>query len=364
MHIEKYIYELLYEHDCVIIPQLGGFVTNYREAIIDVSRQEFSAPARIVSFNANLNQNDGLLINFIAGREKIEYKEIAEQVELFARQTMLAIKEGKKLEFDNLGYLWSEDGRIRFEPQLKQNFLQDSYGLGTFNYPLLKTHKKTKPLRPQVAVVEADSVSKADIENSNAYVYRRSWLIGIPAAAALIAVVVFSFTRDKAFERRIDQANFNPVQISEQSSKPTHEKTVDNSSEHSVVKTEDVNTKPISEVDTEEIVTETIPETVEDGVVSPEEEVVVIETPPEPIKAEINANNRYFVIAGSFNVKANAESLKVTLQNMGFEARVHDTGVGMYRVSVKAFSDMQSAINELQSLRNSSSNPDLWVLYI
>ena len=33
--LDKYISELLFDYDCVIVPQLGGFVTNYKPAYFD-----------------------------------------------------------------------------------------------------------------------------------------------------------------------------------------------------------------------------------------------------------------------------------------------------------------------------------------
>ncbi|MFN2430356.1 MAG: hypothetical protein ABR574_10085, partial [Cryomorphaceae bacterium] len=36
--LDQYINELLYDYDCVILPQLGGFVTNYKPAQIDEAK--------------------------------------------------------------------------------------------------------------------------------------------------------------------------------------------------------------------------------------------------------------------------------------------------------------------------------------
>ena len=67
MLIEKYICDLLYEHDCVIIPSLGGFVTNYRKAGIDLKTMGFASSKDFSLME--LNNNDGLLINHIAKAE-------------------------------------------------------------------------------------------------------------------------------------------------------------------------------------------------------------------------------------------------------------------------------------------------------
>lgn len=367
MVIEKYISELLYKHDCVIIPGLGGFVANYRKAGIDLHKQEFYPPARILAFNSELNKNDGLLINYISKCENISYEKVANQIDLFAKQTLFTINEGKKIELINLGTLWSEEGRIQFEPEMKQNFLLDSYGLSSFNYPILKDQKKPKIIRTsRIEEIKESTSNSSEKETEKVRLskgtYRRSWLIGIPTAAALIAVVVFSFTRDKAFEHRINQANFNPVVVNEQ---PNSNKTPIKD------QTKTIEEAPAIITNTEDAIAETEIEPTSEQTaeiiepeITPEPETV---TQPEPQKIEIPANtdnNRYYVIAGSFGYADNANVCKNRLQESGYPAKVHNSGNGKFRVSLMAFPNMQDAINELESLRNSSGNPDLWVLYM
>jgi hypothetical protein len=38
MELNKYISDLLRKHNCVIVPDFGGFVANYRSAVIDKVR--------------------------------------------------------------------------------------------------------------------------------------------------------------------------------------------------------------------------------------------------------------------------------------------------------------------------------------
>ena len=44
MKIEEHISELLFEHDCVIVPDFGGFVCNYAPARIDPVKHLFEPP--------------------------------------------------------------------------------------------------------------------------------------------------------------------------------------------------------------------------------------------------------------------------------------------------------------------------------
>ena len=69
--LEKHITALFRKHDCVIVPDFGGFLLNYRSSRI--SDNEILPPGKLTGFNRSLTSNDGLLANAIAQREKISY---------------------------------------------------------------------------------------------------------------------------------------------------------------------------------------------------------------------------------------------------------------------------------------------------
>ena len=81
MKIEQCISELLYRYDCVIVPGLGGFVANYKSATIQPIQNTFSPPSKSISFNKNLNNNDGLLANFIAQQEAFGFDDASKKIE-------------------------------------------------------------------------------------------------------------------------------------------------------------------------------------------------------------------------------------------------------------------------------------------
>ena len=64
--VEYYISELLFLHDCVIIPNFGGFVGNPKSAKLNKITGVLSPPSKQILFNANLKTNDGLLITHIS----------------------------------------------------------------------------------------------------------------------------------------------------------------------------------------------------------------------------------------------------------------------------------------------------------
>ena len=73
MNLATHISYLLKFHECVIIPEFGGFVSNYKPAQFDSIRNTFIPPGKEIIFNSKINKNDGLLINYLVDVEKIGY---------------------------------------------------------------------------------------------------------------------------------------------------------------------------------------------------------------------------------------------------------------------------------------------------
>ena len=57
--LNLHISRLLLEHNCVIVPDLGGFVTQYCPAHFDEVAGSFVAPSYQVGFNPLLQTDDG-----------------------------------------------------------------------------------------------------------------------------------------------------------------------------------------------------------------------------------------------------------------------------------------------------------------
>ena len=103
MDITAFIRELLFGHDCVIVPGFGGFIGNYTPARIDKSSGTFYPPVKQISFNRNLNHNDGLLVGRISGSADINYGDARNMVEEFVAEIRRKLEKGEKVVFDNIG---------------------------------------------------------------------------------------------------------------------------------------------------------------------------------------------------------------------------------------------------------------------
>ncbi|MFT7589148.1 MAG: hypothetical protein ACI959_001363 [Limisphaerales bacterium] len=133
MNMDTRVRELLFTHNCVIIPGLGGFVAEYRPARVHPGNNEFSPPGKAIAFNPRLDRNDGVLANELAALESISFAEAELKVRQFAEQCSKTLKSDRSLRFDGVGKLVLEDQDIiRFIPEESTNFLEDSFGLRTF----------------------------------------------------------------------------------------------------------------------------------------------------------------------------------------------------------------------------------------
>src|SRR5580693_10165262 len=136
--VDKHISELLYEHDCVIVPDFGGFVANYASAKIHPTQHNFTPPSKNIVFNKNLKNNDGLLANHIVTTENTNYPEAIKYINHFVENTNSQLREGTKVKVDEVGTLFLDVERnIQFKPSTT-NYLLEAFGLAEFQSPAIK----------------------------------------------------------------------------------------------------------------------------------------------------------------------------------------------------------------------------------
>ena len=80
MQINRYIQELLYQHECVTIPHFGAFLTRSFQAKVSAQGQ-FSPPRKEVNFNQLLTANDGVLAHYYAQKESVSYEQALRVIE-------------------------------------------------------------------------------------------------------------------------------------------------------------------------------------------------------------------------------------------------------------------------------------------
>jgi hypothetical protein len=139
MKIELYIAQLLYRYQCVTVPGLGAFLTEIQSAQLNESSNSFSPPKKMISFNTNLKNNDGLLANHIAQAEKTSYEYAVSAIQFEVFNWKKALEENGLYSIKNVGDLClNADSNIIFTPYDQTNYLTNSFGLSPFVSPLVK----------------------------------------------------------------------------------------------------------------------------------------------------------------------------------------------------------------------------------
>jgi nucleoid DNA-binding protein len=121
-NVELYIGELLFEHDCVIIPSFGGFVARAASANFAKTGNILLPPSKSIVFNKNLANNDGLLAGYIMQKENASYQQATSVIENFVNQCKQQLETQKRFEISGLGVLYkSAENVILFEQDISCN---------------------------------------------------------------------------------------------------------------------------------------------------------------------------------------------------------------------------------------------------
>lgn len=128
MELSKYILDLLYRYELVIIPDLGGLLVKPLSAQIDERTHTFSPPSKRLGFNAQLTENDGLLANHIASVDKVPYETALNFIK-FEVKNLLETLQNNDVVLDNIGtFSLNTEGNLLFDPNPDANFLTESFG--------------------------------------------------------------------------------------------------------------------------------------------------------------------------------------------------------------------------------------------
>ncbi len=129
MILEKYISTLLYNHDCVVVPEFGAFIAQKTNSAFLQETSTFCPPSKQLVFNPSLTKNDGLLIQHIALGEKLSFEKAKEEVESGVQFWKNHLRNNTVLSLHNLGtFAQDEKGFLSFTSS-NENFLLDSFGL-------------------------------------------------------------------------------------------------------------------------------------------------------------------------------------------------------------------------------------------
>lgn len=163
IELERHIEILLLNNDCVIVPDLGGFMAHYSEAHYDDRDQMFLPPMRTLGFNPALKMNDSLLAQSYIEAYDISYPEAILRIEDEVSELRQHIENEGSYELNDLGILkMNEYGNYEFEPCEAGILTPTLYGLSTVEMEPLANmtssfvEAKTRPIKIE-SILENDA---------------------------------------------------------------------------------------------------------------------------------------------------------------------------------------------------------------
>jgi hypothetical protein len=325
LKIKEYIKELLFTNQGVIIPGLGGFVSEYEPAAFDVNENKFLPPSKKIFFKAEYNYPDNLLSEFICKKEKISADEAKKQIEDFVKDCGLKLDNGIQIDFPGIGVISRLGKALSFKQSKETNLLTDSFGLQSI---------KAKPIEKNQQATKT-TVSSVKKKKS----YKKPILIS-SALLVLLVLIAFSWYITNGF------TNFN-LFIADSGIQNLQDKPND----YTPAKYLD----SIAKVDSiKALINESIDEKTD------LKDALFYEQPPkEDPKPKYSS---FHIVAGSFKRMENAEKFSSELKMKGYNPKIIQSGDTLFRIAIYTFTSETEALTELYKLRQSSDIKSVWIL--
>lgn len=314
MDTAKYIADLLYRYQCVVVPSFGAFLTQIKPAYLQADSNTFYPPSKTISFNPQLTSNDGLLVSHMAEMEKSSFEEVLENLKSQASSWSRTLRREGTLHLEPVGtFRRSEEGKLIFEPEDKTNFLTAAFGLSPVH------------ANPVTREVLKQEVSELEQRIPFAFTPERRESPGLSPYMKYAAIILLSLTTGLSIfsfnEARKEQEAHARIAAQEEVSKKIQEATFFGS-------------EPL---ELPSLTLEVSKKTVE---------------------------GRHHIIAGAFRVRENAEKKIRQLKREGFDARyIGENTYGLHQVAYGSYADPERALIALREIKQTVS-ADAWLLSI
>ena len=360
--LSGYIYELLHTHECVVVPELGGFIIRKKNAVIYVAQNLFAPPSKHLHFNAQLTHNDGLLAHHISKATGISYEKTMEDVSETVSEILYQLYKGKSVVFNNIGTISHQNGFFKFESSTESDIQDESYGLNSFIMPILHPTRERK--RPMTVRKERKKSQRSPIK-----AYRIAAVI-----AFLILGIGGYFLKTEPVQDYVKSSLYPQIHllIKDFFTEKQPVTVVDNtvvSEEQPVVSEE----QPVVSEE-QPVVSEGEEDTdiaaIEETEIVAQEEMFSEET-AAPTITNVSENNlmqpptvgQYYIIIGAFKNSKLAENLCKQMRDNGYHSTtILDIPASTYRrVSLQSFDNLTSAQKSLIEVQQKIQE-DAWVM--
>ena len=319
VQFELILFDLLVRHNCVIVPEFGGFVSKRVSSKIDFDKGLVIPPSKHLLFNKHLTTNDGLLLSDYAEKNAITYIQAEENLAKLVEGFQKTLSEGREVVFPRIGSLKrSSEGVFTFRQDKEFNLLADAFGLKELEFVTVKVERKLVPKNKQ----NVDDVAEVTIDIKS---IRRRKILKYAAAACLLPFMFYTFwipfKSDFFTSGLISIRDFNPF----------YKKEVGMYAPSTVVYKKQGTAESVQEIKAPEKTlsnpTVRIESSLPEKIIETPKEIQIVAAPVVKI-----AYSKQFIV-GCFSVKKNADNFLIKLQEDGFSPLLIDGGK-LQRVSL------------------------------
>jgi hypothetical protein len=357
--LDKHIEELLRNHDCVILPNFGGFITSKMPAFYNKFTSVFHPAKKKILFNKHLVFNDGLLATQVAEKKSMSVEEANQLLIQYKDDCFFRLNEEGRVEIEKVGVLFfDKEKNIQFQ-QSSTNFLKESFGLSALSLDKLK-EETVKPAAKLVAIARKEEVKvdrkavaivKPEKKASKNKNRKGAVLLPLILLPLIMGGLFIGNQQGVIGENKINISSFNPFYSANvEEYIPRNGKTF--LIENNALK-EEVIENEIGPIENEVVPVEKV-----------EKQVEII---PAVIDSTLNVVNKvpqelkYHIIAGCFSIKENADNLVDSWIEKGNQSSVVDKKGRLYRVAIQSFATRKEAKAFLETIKKTYKN-SLWVL--
>jgi hypothetical protein len=209
-----FLEHLVYEHECVIIPQFGGFVVNAQDFQFNAKEGKIYPKRKCVAFNEKLKTDDRFLTTEWAKKQSISQKEASIEITAISKELKSQISTQGYLTIGELGaFTLNSENRLSFSPNPDFNADLSVFGL----FPVGLGHALPKEKKPVLEVVPvAEDLPSYTPEPSPIKVSRSTYVYAL--MAFIIGGLGAFFLTEPASNQ--SQSSLNPIKIEKKVAAP------------------------------------------------------------------------------------------------------------------------------------------------
>ncbi len=342
--IEETLEDLLHEHEMVVVPGLGAFLTQPAPAEVNFGSHQVAPPSKSIVFNPKVLAGGSKLTEALALTMGSSQEYARQAIENYTDVLKEQLTLGGKAWVGRLGELnLGSDGSLQFNPNPTINLLPESFGLSPVHVvPVALQVRKKEERKGFVVPIDPAYSSSASRRNGARVRILATRVLPIAASLSGLLIAGAAIYWLNTGRPNMDMADFNPFNKKELF-QPSNTQAA---SESPAVQTP-------AEVSKESTIPEAPQAFQED--IQPEETMVVEHAP-------IVISQSFFVVAGSFSKEENLVKMKGLLASKGYEAieMEEKTPSGATRIAAASFTSKEEA-RQFIAEKQTEFEEQLWV---